>query len=235
MADSHIPDELAAFPALADASDEELVRLLERGQKDAMSVLFYRHYAIMLRVAVRIVRDRAEAEDIVQVAFLDFYRNLKLFDSGRGNLRAWLLQYVYGRGINRVNAMKVRQHSSHVELSDISPTELSAPDNGVMNLNGSETKQLVQEMLETLQDKKRKVVELICFEGLTIPEVATLTQESSNKVHHDYYRALRQMRAWVNNREGTPPKPEKHEPVSEKVTRRLAGTMKVDAEEVEIG
>ncbi len=145
--------------------------------------------------------NRAEAEDIVQVAFTDFYRQIKLFDDGKGNLRGWLLQYVYGRSINRLKTMKVRHHFDHVELSEVAPAELAAPSEGVFDLNGSEARRLVQQILATLNEKKRRIVELVCLSGMTIPEVAALTREPRTRVQHQYYRAIAKLRATAREAE----------------------------------
>lgn len=235
MADSGIPGDLPALTALKELGDGDLVRLLMRGHGEAMTVVFDRYYAVMMRVALRVLRNRAEAEDIVQVAFTDFYRQIKLFDDGKGNLRGWLLQYVYGRSINRLKTMKVRHHFDHVELSEVAPSELAAPSEGVFDLNGSEAKRLVQQILGTLNDKKRRIVELVCLNGMTIPEVAALTREPRTRVQHQYYRAIAKLRATAGEIEepaGLPPKPV---PIKEKVARKLPTALSVDTEEVEIG
>jgi|GEM_PF-1226643 len=235
MADSGIPGDFPTPTALKELGDGDLVRLLMRGHGEAMNVVCDRYYAIMMRVAIRVLRNRTEAEDVVQVAFTDFYRQVKLFDEGRGNLRGWLLQYVYGRSINRLRSMKVRHHFDHVELSDVPPSELAAPGERVFDLNGPEVKRLVQQILGTLNEKKRRIVELVVLNGMTIPEVAALMREPRTRVQHQYYRAIAKLRATAREAEETSDLPPKMEPITEKGERKLPGTLNVDAEEVEIG
>ena len=71
-------------------ADEELVRLLVAGNHDAMRIIFDRYYSIMMRIALRIVRDPGEAERVVSVAFTDFYRKAELFDPGNRSPRVTL-------------------------------------------------------------------------------------------------------------------------------------------------
>jgi RNA polymerase sigma-70 factor (ECF subfamily) len=235
MADSGIPGGFPTLTALKELGDGDLVRLLMRGHGEAMTVVFDRYYAVMMRVALRVLRNRAEAEDVVQVAFTDFYRQIKLFDDGKGNLRGWLLQYVYGRSINRLKTMKVRHHFNHVELSEVAPSELATPSEGVFDLNGSEARRLVQQILGTLNEKKRRIVELVCLSGMTIPEVAALTREPRTRVQHQYYRAIAKLRATAREAEELSGLPPKLEPITEKVVRKLPSALSVDTEEVEIG
>jgi RNA polymerase sigma-70 factor, ECF subfamily len=235
MVDSGIPGDFPTLAGLKELGDGDLVRLLVRGHGEAMTVVFDRYYAVMMRVALRVLRNRAEAEDVVQVAFTDFYRQIGLFDDGKGNLRGWLLQYVYGRSINRLKTMKVRHHFDHVELSDVAPSELAAPSDGVLDLNGPEVKRLVQQILGTLNDKKRRIVELVCLSGMTIPEVAALTREPRTRVQHHYHRAIAKLRATAREKDEPSGLRQPLEPMTEKVTRRMPNQLKVDTEEVEIG
>jgi len=69
-------------------ADAELVRLQTQRNADAMEVIFDRYYRMVMRVALHIVRDSGEAQDVVQVVFTDFYRNAKLFDAQKGSLKS---------------------------------------------------------------------------------------------------------------------------------------------------
>ena len=82
-------------------SDAELVRLVVMGNHDALGLIFDRYYRLVMSVALRIIHDPTEAEDIVQMVFTEFYQKAKLFDAAKGNLRTWLLQYAYGRSFNQ--------------------------------------------------------------------------------------------------------------------------------------
>ncbi len=235
MADSRIPGDFPTLTDLKELGDGDLVRLLVRGYSEAMTVVFDRHYTLMMRVALRILRNRADAEDIVQVAFADFYRQIKLFDDGKGNLRGWLLQYVYGRSINRIKTLKVRHHSDHVELSDVSPSELATSHESILDLNEPEAKRLVEQILGTLDERKRRIVELVCFSGMTIPEVAVLIREPRTRIQNQYYRAIAELRVSARESEEVSGFPPKVAPTTEKAVRKVPNTLNVDQEEVEIG
>lgn len=187
-------DKTGEPSALRHCSDERLVELLLSGNHDAMSVIFERHYPSMLRAALRILRDVGEAEDVVQVTFVDFYRSAKIYDPSKGNLGTWLLQYTYGRSINRLHAMKSRRHADHVELAEVDPAELADDAGDSFQLSGQEAQLFVQQVLELLNEKARRIVELICFAGLTAKEVAEITGDSKWTVQHHYYRSLERLR-----------------------------------------
>ncbi len=87
-------------------SDEELMRHASVGHHDAITVLFDRYHLLVFDVAVRIVRDPAEAEDVVQNVFLDVFRAMANFDSRKGILKVWILQYAYHRALHRPNTFR---------------------------------------------------------------------------------------------------------------------------------
>src|SRR5258708_33228437 len=72
--------------------DEVLIARVQKGDREALSSLF-RHYAHPIRnVGCRILRDKAEAEDLVQEVFLYIYRKSGLFDSSKRSARSWIIQ-----------------------------------------------------------------------------------------------------------------------------------------------
>jgi RNA polymerase sigma-70 factor (ECF subfamily) len=195
MADSETLGDFPSLTALRELADEDLVRLLARGHGEAMTVVFDRHYSVMMCVALKVVRNRQEAEDVVQTAFVDFYRQINFFDGRKGSLRSWLLQYVYGRSLNRLDRLKSRCHFNHIELADVAPSELVANAAEHFRLTSQEAKVFVEQVLKSLDEKHRRVVELICFAGLTIREAAKVAGVSPGNIQHYYYRSLKKLRA----------------------------------------
>lgn len=233
--DSRTTGDFPAPIALKEMGDGELVRLLTRGYSEAMTVVFDRYYAPMMRLALRILRNRAEAEDAVQIAFADFYRKIQLFDDGKGSLRNWLLQYVYGRCINRIKAQKVRHHAAHIELSEAAPAELAASRESVLDLNEPEAKRFAQQILGKLKGKKRWIVELVCLDGMTIREVAALIREPHSRVQNRYYRAIAELRDMVKEAEGLSIFSAESVSMMEIDARKFSGTLKGDHSEVKVG
>src|SRR5713101_9802653 len=104
------------YARLLDIDDEPLMRELQAGNTDAFAVVFKRYHRLVHVVALNILRDASEAEDLVQDVFLEIYQKVGQFDPVRGMLKVWLLQYAYSRSINRRNYLLVRQAPNRVEL-----------------------------------------------------------------------------------------------------------------------
>src|SRR5258708_4793637 len=78
-------DPVAAAPQVSEVSDERLLEQVRDGAKEALALLFRRHARAVRNVAYRILRNEAEADDLVQEVFLFLFRKAALFDSAQGN------------------------------------------------------------------------------------------------------------------------------------------------------
>src|SRR5215510_4233231 len=96
------------YRELERLSDNEVMASLQAGSHDALAVLFDRYHRLVWSIALRIVRDEGEAEDVTQIVFLDIFRAAAQFDPGRGTTRTWLLQYAYHRALSRKRYLGVR-------------------------------------------------------------------------------------------------------------------------------
>ncbi len=79
----------------SEISDETLILRLQRKDVEALGLLYRRYARLVYSVCVRILRDSAEAEDLVHEVFLSLYRKCRSFDQRKGKARSWLLQLTY--------------------------------------------------------------------------------------------------------------------------------------------
>jgi len=174
-------------------SDEQLMLEVQRGDGDAFAVLFDRYNRLVLTVALRIVHDAGEAQEVTQNVFFEFYRSARRFDPARGTLKVWLLQFAYHRSINRRNYLLLRQFYNRPDLEEAMVWEASGKT--TPRTPAQEIKQLVEEALGTLNEPQRQTIQRVLFEGLTLREVAEHTGVSYSAVRNHYYRGLDNLRA----------------------------------------
>src|SRR5271168_4649770 len=86
--------------------DEVLIARVQIGDRDALALLFRRYAHLVRNVGKRILRDKTEAEDLVQDVFLYFHRKSGLFDSSKGTARSWILQVAYTQAFLRRRKLK---------------------------------------------------------------------------------------------------------------------------------
>jgi len=191
-------EELLSSEQLQRLSDDQLMAYLQQGQGDALAVLIDRYYKRVLSIALRIVRDPGEAEDVTQTVFLDIYRAVAQFDHEKGSTKVWLMQCAYNRAINRRQHLQSREFYRNSELEELEtgPVEPEA----TFGLSSAETKALVRQSMKALSDSQKTVIEMACYEGLTMREIADRTGDTFVNVRHHYYRGLQKLRSFISGR-----------------------------------
>lgn len=192
---SELPSS-ATPPEVSHLSDEDLILLLRTGSHPAMSVLFDRFHRLILSVSCRILRDFAEAEDVMQDVFLEIYRKAALFDPAKGSAKVWILQYAYHRSINRRQFLALRGHYDprNPIISNGNGWEPRVSPNGWGGLTIEERERIMLKGMNCLSEKQRTALQLAYFEGLLIKEIAERMGETAERVNNYYFRGLRKLR-----------------------------------------
>jgi RNA polymerase sigma-70 factor (ECF subfamily) len=151
-----------AFPQRLPAMtvSKDVVRRLAAGDPAALAEFYDRFAGLVNALALRILRDTGDAEDVVQEVFLQAWRQADRFDPARGTPEAWLCTIARTRALDRLR----RRASRREDPSESAPPLASLPRN-VEAL-------AVREALRELSQDQRRALELAYFEGLTQTEIA---------------------------------------------------------------
>ena len=151
---------------LVHLSDEALVALVARGEDDALAALYDRFGRTAYGLALRVVRDPALAEDVVQEAFLSLWRTAGRFVPERSRAGTWLLTLVHRRAVDLVR----REERRRVEPLELAPeaADATAQEAPWLRLE----RERVQAALARLPDAQREAIELAYYGGFTQAELA---------------------------------------------------------------
>src|SRR5262245_56009942 len=127
---------------------------MRAGNRDALGVLFDRYYRLVFAVARRILRDRAEAEDLMQDVCIEVYRKADLYDSGKGCVKTWLLQYAYHRSFNRRKYLALRSFYNASPAAALVDLELAGDRGDHDRITIQEWQQILQKGLNELSRKE---------------------------------------------------------------------------------
>jgi RNA polymerase sigma-70 factor (ECF subfamily) len=188
MSDSPQTSDPQTWETLNALSDAEVLARLVAGEASALAVLFDRYHRLVFSVAVRMLHDEGEAEDVVQTVFLNIFQSAANFDPRRGTLKVWLLQYAYHRSINRRRMLAAQGIYRWEELEDSFPVD-RVPE--------PELVRYCEQLLKRLKPRQREVLELTYFEGRTTAEIAAEQNRPVAHVRHDLYRSLARLRSAV--------------------------------------
>jgi len=179
-----------------EPSDEILMAHICHGDTAALAGLFRRYAGVVRASAYRVLRDSAEADDLLQDVFLFIHRKCTLFDSSRGSVRSWILTVTNHRAIDRRRYLQSRYFYKHVDLGGglepADPRSKIAEDEELLDkVVGKPT---IKMLLETLNEDQRKTLTLHFFEGCAFEEIAGRLGQSVGNIRHHYYRGLDKLR-----------------------------------------
>jgi RNA polymerase sigma-70 factor (ECF subfamily) len=186
-------DSLARYVRLRLKTDEELVSDLLANEPDALTVLFQRHSALVFRIARRILRNDAEAEDAVQQVFFDVFRAAEQFEAEKGSFKTWLLIFAYHRTFNSRRQLRTHGYYDADSVEEL-PEGLIHGVGRRLPFASAEAVILVEQVLKLIQPRQRRAIELIYYEGLTAEQASEVTGESVRVVRHNLYRGLERLR-----------------------------------------
>jgi RNA polymerase sigma-70 factor (ECF subfamily) len=184
------------FDSLAD---DDLLRNIVQGCTDCFALLFHRYCRQVFSVSFRIIRDKAETEDILQEVFLSIFLQQERYDPARGSIRTWILQFAYFKSLLRRRYLRIRHFYTDEELSETREMRLSETSN-LMGMSSAEWAHYVETGITTLSIKQRRVIELVHFDGHTLNEASEILRESLANTRNLYYRGLKELREFLNGK-----------------------------------
>ena len=198
---SSVVPEISSAPT--EFSDGDLLSKVCGGDREALAMLFRRYAHPIRNIGRRILRDKAEAEDLVQEVFLYIHRKSGLFDSRKGSASSWIVQVAYTQAFLRRRELK--SHGFYLSGITDKPLEChQSSDKGAEydhSVEGLFGRNGWREILGALTQEQRETLRLHFFEGFTFDEIAEKLGQSYANVRNHHYRGLEKLRKYLASSE----------------------------------
>ena len=151
-------------------SSAELVRQMAAGDREAFALFYDRYAPVVFPLILRIVRERADASDVLQEVFWEAWRTADAYDPTRGSPEAWMVTRARTRAIDRIRSTRRRSEMFVAPLDEsIAATPgQPAPDAA----ERAEERGTIRSALDRLPGAQREVIELAYYAGFTQTEIA---------------------------------------------------------------
>ncbi|HEX7158060.1 MAG TPA: sigma-70 family RNA polymerase sigma factor [Edaphobacter sp.] len=154
--------------------DAGLWAQIRRGDEHAMALVFDRYSKVVYSVALRVLRDPASAEDILQEVFVELWRSPDGFSATRGNLGGWLAVVARNRSIDALRRKR--------PVEPVADMMLAAPYDVADEAERNTMVERARGVLYRLAPEQRKTLEMAFFDGLTHEEIAEMTGDGPGTV-----------------------------------------------------
>jgi RNA polymerase sigma-70 factor (ECF subfamily) len=168
-----------------DTTDLELVEMVKRSNKAAFSALVRRHQLAVFRLAMRFMKNKQAAEDVVQEAFIKAYERIATFEA-RASFKSWLFQIAVNTAKN-----KLRERRDSMDIDDVHVSVAPLAESGLVHGSVAD---VLQELVDALPPRQRTALMLRVYEDLSFKEIAEVMQCPYDTAKANYRHALMKLK-----------------------------------------
>ena len=174
-------------------SDEDLMAWIQAKDSKGLDLLYTRYSRLVFGIALRILNDKSEAEEVVQEVFFSLYQKALLFDPAKGSAKGWVVQIAFSRARDRRAHLLRRGFYSGTDLESLDDT-LAGRDDVEREVGLRIDCSQLLSAFEDLTQMQRRTLELFYFQDLELREISQRLNEPFGNVRHHFYRGLERLR-----------------------------------------
>ena len=179
-------------PALDVERDVELLRRIADRDRSAFSDFYDLYSGLLFSIAVKVLNDSKEAEDVLQEVFMQIWNKADAYDQLLGKPASWAVTLTRNKAIDRIRASQRRSRLLEQATAEAVLPEDSPSANE--RLHGKENAEMVRSVVAALPSDQRRAIELAFFSGLTQDEIAKTLQEPLGTIKARIRRGMLKLR-----------------------------------------
>jgi RNA polymerase sigma-70 factor (ECF subfamily) len=192
----------AAEPHPEADADREAMRRVAAGDRAALRGLYERLARRVQALGVHLLKDAAEAEDLVQETFVEVWRRREEYDPAKSQVVHWVLMMARSRALGRLRARESARRRDDAAAAEAGDA-VEAP-RALRAVEAREAREQVGAALAALPEEQRRCIELAYYEGLSQSEIAEAMHEPLGTVKTRVRRGLLRLGQLLRGGEETP-------------------------------
>ena len=172
-------------------ADADLFLQLQNGQTDVLAILYDRHAALVYGIALQLLKNTSEAEDLTQDIFLILTRECS-YDPKRGALRTYLAILTRSRALDRLRTRSRNQKRLREQSSDENARVVS--ENPIEDISQLERSHEVRQALHQLSSNEQEILKMAYYQSLSQSEIASRLNIALGTVKSRSRRGLLKLR-----------------------------------------
>jgi len=175
---------------MTTANDQDLIAKVLDGDTNAFSVLVNRYKDLVFSLALKMLKNREEAEEISQDAFIKVYKSLHKF-KGDSKFSTWIYKVVYNSCLDRIKQYK--KNYALVPIDEFNENQVKTLDNAFDALVSQDRKNAIQACLNKLPSEDSFLLTLYYFEEQSLEEISKIVGLTANNVKVKLFRSRKKL------------------------------------------
>ena len=178
-------------------NDQLYIERVLKGDTNSFAILVDKYKDMVFSLALKVVKNREEAEEVSQDTFIKAYRSLQKF-KGDSKFSTWLYKIAYNNCMDRVK--KISKSYNTDAIDEVVENRIKATDDVLKTIERKERALMVKECLLELPEDERSILWFFYFEELSLKEITEVTTYSENNVKVKLHRARKKLLAIIENK-----------------------------------
>lgn len=178
-------------------NDIHYINLIIEGNPNAFSVLVDRYKNLVFSLALKMVKNREEAEEVAQDTFIKVFKALHKF-KGDSKFSTWIYKITYNTCLDRLKKNKREQHVRSID--EFNSNQIKSLDNILDSMVDEERKQTIQDCIRLLPSEDAFLLTLFYFEEQSLEEIAKVVGLTANNVKVKLFRSRKKLTTILKER-----------------------------------
>ncbi|WP_452598856.1 RNA polymerase sigma factor [Pontimicrobium sp. MEBiC01747] len=171
-------------------NDQYYITKVLEGDTSAFSILVERYKDLIYTLALRMIKNREEAEEVSQDTFIKVYKSLSKF-KGDSKFSTWIYKVTYNTCLDRLKKIKRTQNT--VAINEFTEHEVKTLDSALATLEIKERKEAIQKCINMLPSNDSFLLTLYYFEEQSLDEIAKIVNLKPNNIKIKLYRSRKKL------------------------------------------
>lgn len=171
-------------------NDQILINQIVEGDTNSFTILVDRYKDLVFTLALRMLKNREEAEEVAQDTFIKTYKSLDTF-KGDSKFSTWIYRVAYNSCLDRIK--KNKKHLNDVEINEFTAHQVIVIDNTLDKLEIVEQKEAIQRCINFLPSEESFLLTLYYFDDLSLDEISKIVGMTSNAIKVKLFRSRKKL------------------------------------------
>jgi len=181
---------MSSYLQMTTNDDQKLIDAINKGDTKAYAQLVNRYKDLVYTLAIRMLKNREEAEEVAQDAFVKVFKSLQQF-KGDSKFSTWIYRVTYNTCLDRIK--KNKKYLNDVAIDEFTFNKLDVIDNALENMIKKEKQELIKNCIAKLPDDSSALLTLFYFEELSLDEISKIINIEANTVKVKLFRARKKL------------------------------------------